>query len=659
MAEEDTIDPFLELDLMDLQEWAGEKALSRGGKYQRQGRVHDLVRKGEKTIIAWVDGTRQYTTAVILDNEISFICTCPVGSACKHAVAVILEYLAFRKENKPVGEIRTGDRRLSLLGNRLDSGSALEPAVHQAILVSDSEQEMQHGAHKGSPGKPISLRQYLEGLQKEDLLSLIEDLIRRYPLVEQDLIDRKSVASADPHPVLTALLSDIDLITAEYGWSNSWSGESQISDYSPIRKRMEILLSMGFPDAVLRAGRILLEKGVAQVERSHDEGETANEIASCMKVVFQALAQSSLPAHERIIFAIHADLDDEYDVCAGAENFWKEQFPERDWCLVADRLLLRLEGERYNPECRKSGSRYKRDKLVNWIMTALDNAGREDEATDLCIAEVERTDSYIRLVRRLLRLERVDEAREWIARGIAITGTSLPGIAADLRTIQRELWEKEGDWLRAAAIRAGDFLDRPSFPNYRQLEESARKAGVGDIVKGPLMQYLETGKLTEKKQKGLNSARKLFGAFPDTGLFPGEAGRERGSPFFDILIDIAIAEKRPEDVITWYDRYQTHSPTRGQWYISDDKVADAIAWKFPDRALDIWKHMAERLIAEARPKSYESAIFYLGKIMNLMKRQERMEEWERYIVQVRTGNVRKRRFLGMLDVLEKKKILKQ
>jgi len=657
MTEKETFDPFLDLDWNTLEEWAGAKTLSRGRQYQREKRVHDLVRSTDGALVAWVDGVEQYATAVTFGGSLTSVCTCPVGPECKHAVAIVLEYLALRKDNKPVRNIPADDPRLSLLGINTEKSPAEDPCVTSDGPLQTGGQNLQQNPER-SRRKQISLPQFLEGLSKKELISLLDELIRAYPQVQQEIADRKSVATADADPVLDALLSDIDHITGEDAWSNSWNGESQIPDYSPVKKRMEILLSMGFPDAVVNAGGVLMKKGAAQVDRSNDEGETADGIASCMDLVFQALSLSSLPAHERMLFAILAELDDGYDLCSGADRFWEEKFPDRDWGLVADGLLLRLGKDRYDHESRKHGSRYNREQLVGWIMTALDLAGREDESTDLSIAEVGRTDSYVRLVRRLLRLGRGDEAREWIARGITSTGKSLPGIAADLRTIRRELWEQEGDWLSVAGVRAGEFLSSPSFSKYRQLEKSAQKAGLWDSVKNSVMQYLQDGKLPVKRREGPGETGLLFGYLPDAGLTRRESWKAPGSPFFDVLIDIAIADKRPDVTIAWYDLYREAPEDRKAFYHSDDKVADFVADKFPDRALAIWMMKAERFAAESRPKSYEASVGYLNKIRALMKKQGREEEWGRYVAQVRNANARKKRFLEMLDVVEGKKILK-
>ncbi len=658
MTEQEMSDPFFDLDWTTLEDWAGTKTLSRGRQYQREGRVHELVRSPNEAIVAWVDGTERYATAVYFDDGIRSICTCPVGSGCKHAVAVILECLALHKDNRSIRDLPADDSRLLLLND----GAEGIPESSQSGTGSDHPQITGSIAKKrtAKPKKgPLSLRHYLSGLTKEDLIGLLEDLMSVYPEVRQDVSDRKSVAASDAGPVLEALLSDIDSISCEEAWSNSWTGESRIPDYTPVRKRMEILLEMGYPDAVVEAGTILLQNGTAQIEQSEDDdGETAGEIASCMDLVFHALLLSSCPAHERMLFAIHAELDDEYNLCGGAEKFWVEIFPASEWGLVADRLLLQLKKHKVNPGRDAFSSKYHRDRLVGWIVTVLDHAGRDREATDLCVAEVDLTDNYVRLVRRLIRTGSRHEAVTWIKRGIDATGKSLPGIAAELRTIQLELLEKEGDHLHVAGVRAEEFLCDPSYRSYCQLKSSSESAGVWDTVKASVMQYLKQGTFPVLRQDGKKKSPLLFWALPPVGLTDQKSWKTPGAPFFEVLIDIAIAERQPDEVIAWYDRFLEFRHGRGMYYRPDDKVADAVAEQFPDRALDIWREKAERLAEEARPKSYEASVGYLKKIRALMKNQGRDDAWEEYLAKMRGVHARKKRFLEMLIVLEGEKILK-
>ena len=58
---------------------------------------------------------------------------------------------------------------------------------------------------------------------------------------------------------------------------------------------------------------------------SHDEGETANEISSCTPIVFRALSESSLSSVEQMIWVVDAELNDEYELCQGAEEFWEQE----------------------------------------------------------------------------------------------------------------------------------------------------------------------------------------------------------------------------------------------------------------------------------------------------------------------------------------------
>ena len=51
----------------------------------------------------------------------------------------------------------------------------------------------------------------------------------------------------------------------------------------------------------------------------------------------------------------------------------------------------------------------------------------------------------------------------------------------------------------------------------------------------------------------------------------------------DTLIDIAIADRRPAEVIRWYDERKP----RSVGWIDDDKIAQAVADAYPDRALEL------------------------------------------------------------------------
>lgn len=613
-------DIFRALTWGDLDEWAGAKTLSRGKRYQHEGRVQDLACLPGGDLTAWVAGTERYATTVSTDGEsIESWCTCPVGDSCKHAVAVVLEYLESVKKGLPIPAAAEDDPRLRLL----DSDSL----------------------ENTSPSPEPALRPYLERLTKEELIDLLETLAWHDPHVRKAIDDRRSLTATGAGTLVEALLSEIDTVADGGSWGEYWGGG--IPDYSHVQERMEILLSMGYADEVVLAGEVLLQKGLRQVEMVGDEGETIDQIASCMDVVFSALAVSSRPAHEKILYAIEADLEDEYELCAGAGRLLAENFPEEEWSIAADRLLKRLEDIAPVPKGDSFTSRYQRNRLITMTVTALDKAGRQDEATSLQIVEADRTDTYPELVARLLHEGRRDEALQWIHRGISETEETAPGIADELQTILREMWESEGNWPAVTAIHAEAFFREPTYPAFRDLEEASRRAGVWDEVRDAAMRYLITG---ERPPAGDGA---IPGVLPDTGIGVRASRWENTAPVADTLIEIAIAEKKPDEVLRWYERWEEGVIDRYLRHNLEDRVADAVVDAHPERAIAIWKKKAERLIAETRPQSYEESLQYLRKLRSHME----TPEWEEYLGELRRKHARKRRFLEVLDHVEDRRII--
>ena len=108
-------DPFERLTWNDLTAWAGTKIVSRGKNYQRNGYVKSLAYTTDGSLIAWVEGTERYATQVFYeDDELESNCTCPYWDKCKHAVAVVVEYLEKLKKQVKIPKATKTDRRLKL-----------------------------------------------------------------------------------------------------------------------------------------------------------------------------------------------------------------------------------------------------------------------------------------------------------------------------------------------------------------------------------------------------------------------------------------------------------------------------------------------------------------------------------------------------------------
>jgi uncharacterized Zn finger protein len=630
-------DSFEGLTWNDLTSWAGSKIVSRGKSYQRSGYVKDLARTPDGSLVAWVEGTKRYATQVFFeDDELESICSCPYWDTCKHAVAVVVEYLENLKKKVKIPKATKTDRRLKLLKEFFDDEVSFE---EDDDLNEFDEVYKQTNAITETK----FLEPFLKKHTKAQLVELIKELAGQYPLVMAHLQDQNNLSRGDVSDMVGSIRNEIHELSSEPGWQNHWRNEGYIPDYSRVKHRLGGLLDQGYADEVIVLGEELLEAGIRQVEMIDDEGETEEEIASCMDVVFRALPESSLSPADQMLWAVDREMEDQWALCEGVEVFWKQKKKKTDWNILADKLTNRL--KRFS---KKKDDHYRRDRLTDWIIIALKNAGRKDEIIQLCEKEAVRTDSYVRLVRILMEANQWETAEQWIQKGIHATDKKWSGIAGQLRESLREIREKQGDWLQVAALRADDFFINPSLETFQELKVSAKKSNAWDKVKPAVMNYLETGKIP------------LPGSswpLPEVDVPKAKERRPKQFPIIGTLIDIAIAEKRPDEVIHWYDQRKSQK-VHGWWSeFQEDKIAKALADDYPDRAVDIWKRLAANLIAQVKPKTYEKAAVHLRKIRRTLKRQSKDKIWEIYFANIRKEHARKIKLLEILDGLNDKRIL--
>jgi uncharacterized Zn finger protein len=623
---------FSALTWSDLEEWAGSRIVGRGRSYQQQQRVSELSLTQDDALIAWVDGTEKYATKVNMDERglPESICSCPYEMDCKHGVAVVLEYLKWMEKNRRLSKAKQDDERLALLAEKALCDNESDKAEN--ALAEDMQKEIEF---------------FLKDKTKAQFIDLICDLANRHPEMAEDLIDRQQMISGNIKALVTRLRNQIHDIGEEPGWQNYWAGEGYTPDYSGIRKKLELLLKAGHADDVLTLGHELVTTGSRQVEESNDEGETAMEIAACMPVIVKALARSSLDDVGKLSWALDAVLEDQFEVCEAFAEYLHRRHPQTAWHTFADRLLGRLKRFKGTKRADNFSRNYERDRLSDWAIHALEQAGREDEIIPLCVAEAKRTGSYDRLVKRLVAARRYEDAEQWIQEGIQAIKEKWPGIAADLRHKLLEIRSLEKNWPVVAAMQVEKFVRHPSRLAFVECKKASSKARVWTNVRESLLQYLEKGELPWK-QKSWH--------LPKSGLDRPDVDQRNRFPLVDHLIDVAILEKKPDQVLRWYD----HRPKDrfGRYGVDEDVVATAVQAHAPERAVAIWQNKAERLIAQVKPSAYHKAAGYLRKAAKVMLREKKPAEWEIYLKGLRNEHLRKRRLIEILDGLDGKPIVK-
>ncbi len=658
----------------DLERWAGATSVERGRAYQRQGRVEKLAVSPDGKLLATVAGGRRYTVAVWLGEPgvkrahgLASACTCPVGAdACKHAVAIVVEYLELLRRGEEVPVADAADSRWRKLDREELAPAGSAPP------------------RRGSREKwDEKIRQHIFAKPREQLAELVWSLTSRFPELRREFKERISLTEGNVEQLVAQARKELRRVTAQEAWRNHWTGEGDLPDYSRLRGRLERLVELGHPDAVVELGSELLERGMEQVGRSEDEGETAGELADCLGVVFRALASSGIAPARKLMFAIDADLQDDYGATDDAAGAVLDQtYPPDVWSAVADELERRLNAVGAKP--RRGGddddsfsSKYQRDRLSDWLGTALEKAGRGGEALSLYEREARATDSYERLVTALIDAGRPDDAERWAAAGIEKTAGSLPGIASNLAQRLCEIAHTRKQWDIVAAHAAWAFFSRPGRDSFAQLTKAAAKAGCEEPVRRLGRAFLETGVSPTRvvTPKGGKRRIDVDPAWPLpvpaylTPLLSDIESRRAGSsrrPYYEILIDIAIASKQNDEALQWYDRWRADHKTRqksspyGGWWTGPqtyaERVAAAVAESHPERALEVYVDRLKHRLQDADKRAYEEVATCLRKMKPLLEALDRADEWQRTVEEIRVRYKNRPRLMEKLDRLQTRPI---
>ena len=430
-------------------------------------------------------------------------------------------------------------------------------------------------------------------------------------------------------------------------------------------------MELGHADAVVELGQEFIQRANDQVEQSHDEGETAMAAAECFPVIFDAVAKSKMTGPQKLLFAIDVCLKDDYDMLDdSAGKILDAKWKPADWSAVADELHRRL------AKAGKGGGDswerdYHRDHLSDWLLGALENAGRGGEILPIYESEARATGSYERLVQYLIAERRFEDAECWAREGIEKTREKWPGIASSLAGRLREVARSKRQWNIVAAHAACEFFDRPSRKTFDELVSVATKAKCGKQVQAAALRFLETGHQPFQWVKSPKAGQSLRvdSAWPlptPDFLVPLMQPRERSfapkGPHYDVLLDMAIAAKQPDDVLRWYDKMPKAQRQLGigwGWHNEGtaERVAEAVAKSHPERALEIYQRGLDQVLPHADFSAYESAAAYLRKMRPIMKSLGRETDWKKALVGIRTKYGNRPRFMEILDKLEGRTIL--
>ena len=285
-------------------------------------------------------------------------------------------------------------------------------------------------------------------------------------------------------------------------------------------------------------------------------------------------------------------------------------------------------------------------------------------------AEARATGSYQRLVSHLIAQEQFEDAERWAREGIEKTHKKFPGIASGLSESLCEVARRRQQWDVVAAHAASEFLDDPSTRAFKELVAAAKKARCLEPVRAAALRFLESGvppiRLTARGKDVCKATTDPSWPLPvPEYLLPQMSARSARStprPRFDVLLDMAIEDKRPDDVLRWYDRMTAHKdsnrgPHRWDSYGDFDRVAKAIAAAHPERALEIYQRKLDSYLKQTGISAYETCAACLRNMRPIFKAMDQEDRWNELLADIRHNYRNRPRFMEILDKLEGRTIV--
>lgn len=612
---------LLKLTWDDLTTWTSGRTVTRGKGYVSN--VENMVEMPDGAIVACVHGGMDYLTRIYLksDGTLDSKCSCPVGSRCKHAIALILVAAKRLNSNKDI------------------DCCDIDSAYYQKIKSKTYNLDLTTDA-RDKPSKVSVVDTYLRKLNGEAALEILKELVNEIPEVRpylREKIELSNTKSSQLVKIAKKVIKD-----ASTGYYDAWN-HFKFPDYSKVEKCFRKLDAIGDWKSLRDLGFDLLEQAQHQIECSNDEGEFSYHVENCLAIVTDAITKSPLSPIEKAKWSLEFENKDLYSFSdvAMARFFAKDALSKTEWSEIADFLIMRYK------DCLNAAdveSSCEQNRLCDKISRALEYADRLEDMVKLRIDSLEKTHDYPELVQLLIQLNRPNEAAEWCLKGIRAIEEKWPYKSNSLRRSLQSIAEKDGNMSLVAAYEAQFFFEWPSFEHYETLRTKCRKSGDWKTVHMFILGFLENGKRPEG-MKGW--------PFPKLNCPMTNKPQYMTFPNYELLTKIALSEKRYADAIRWFKAGNPDLLEFMGW-----KVAKAIKKEFPNEALAIWRQLIKTNCTHVAQYAYDVIARAYSEMRPVMKGLKQEVEWQNEVLHMRETYKRRKNLVALLDGLLSKNCTK-
>ncbi|MCS5696252.1 SWIM zinc finger family protein [Desulfofundulus thermocisternus] len=542
-----------------IRDMADPQSFERGRNYYNDGAIIDPVRQGME-LRGECSGSRYqpYRVRVRFSDKgiVEASCTCPRGGFCKHIVALLLAYVhepeSFR-ELAPLEEMLarlSKEELISLISEMIER----EPSL--LVLV-----ELSASAARGHVDAASCRRQALRVLRHEDPL-----------LIEADL---------------RGMLNMAERMAAKEDWFGAGT--------------------------VCHALLSVLSSEYEDIQFMDEEGDIAVVAGDCAELLGECLAQGRVDARTRrewLQTLLEAELADirlgGIDFASGAFDVILEHATEEEWAVLEERIR----------EAMEESNEWKKEMLVRMLVSWREKHGRHEEAGDIIRELGTPEQRMLWLVRDGKPAEAVAIARQHCldkpglitrlagelveagAREQAVTLLTELAQGADSHWSYvewlAEYYRVHGDWGAALKWQRRVFLQNPRVKSFIDLEYIGKKLGVWEQVRSEVLHTPEI----EKKPH--------------------------------VLLEIALHEGDVARALELLPRASGWG-----WRNYKERVAGAAEKERPEDAIALYKELVEEAIGRRQRGAYREAAGYLCRIKTLCQRTGAQEDWEDYFAALR------------------------
>ncbi|MDQ2786209.1 MAG: SWIM zinc finger family protein [Chloroflexota bacterium] len=558
----------------DAQSW------QRGRQYARDGAIINARRQGMALKASCIGSMPEpYRVEVTFKPRgiASADCTCPVGEEgyCKHVAALLITWL-----------------------NR--------PEAFREAEETDAA---------------------LQRRDKDELIALIEQMIRRYPDLES-LLDMPLVVGGKASQPINRAVFHRQIIAAFHRGGYEWRAEIEIArEIVPLVEIADTFLQQRDYTNATTAYEAISSAMLDQYGTYNDEDGALQEIIfRCVEGLIDALSGLTVAPETRAailpaLFAIyHADIESGRSELSGEiASTLVDLLTDAERRTVAEWVRMALpSGKSWNDD-------YHRQAYGAFLLD-LETDTLDDEAFIRLCRETSRTDD---LIERLLTLNRVEEA-EHEAREVSdyhLLGLADRFVAHKQQDVAERLIQERAatsqdsrvtEWLMTYDATHGNdtgalelalklFQIRPELAIYKEIRRLAGKIGTWETLHVKLLASLQQGDQTTLLVSIYLEEGELDRAI-DCVLKPKKQHKAAGIPF-------------------------------GYPYLSGSQtaltVAKAAEATRPKSAREIYQQHIESLIAGRNRESYRQACGYLVTVRELYDRLDDYEGWEQYLAGLR------------------------